>query len=147
MNASIENFRKYFGLSEVVSPAVAKKRGDKAWAIFDTRLLDVMVWVRDGIGKPITINHGTSVQRGYRENICDEVKRKHTDKGILYVSAHTLGKGFDFDVKGMKAEEVREWIRKHINECPWPIRLEKKVSWCHIDTMNVGDLMLEEFDA
>lgn len=146
MNTSIENFRRYFTLKEVVSPAVEKKRGEKAWAIFDTRLLDVMVWVREGIGRPITINHGTSVQRGFRENIC-QIVSDNTKKGILYVSAHPLGKGFDFDVKGMTAEEVRNWIRQHINECPWPIRLEKKVSWVHIDTMNVCDTMLEEFDA
>lgn len=146
MNTSIENFKKYFGLSEVVSPAVIKKRGDKAWAIFDTRLLDVMVWVREGIGKPITINYGTSIQRGFRENTCPMVA-DYTKKGTMYVSAHVLGKGFDFDVKGMKAEEVRNWIRKHIDDCPWPIRLEKAASWVHIDTMNVGDIKLEEFNA
>lgn len=145
MNTSIENFRRYFTLKEVVSPTVIEKRKEKAWAVFDIRLLDVMVWVREGIGKPITINHGTSVQRGFRENICQIVKDK-TAQGILYVSGHPLGKAFDFDVKGMKAEDVRKWIREHIDECPWPIRLEKKVSWVHIDVMNIGEKKLEEFD-
>lgn len=146
MDNSIEKFRQYFQLSEVVSPAVAKKRGDKAWAIFDTRLLDVMVWIRESIGRPITINHGTSVQRGFRENTCKIVADK-TKKGLLYISAHPLGKGFDFDVKDASAEEVRMWIRKHIDECPWPIRLERGTTWVHLDTMNTGNNKLEEFDA
>jgi hypothetical protein len=50
------------------------------------------------------------------------------------MSAHTLGKAVDFHVNDMSAEEVRQLIKKNINEFEYPIRLEEAVNWCHVDT-------------
>ena len=37
-------------------------------------------------------------------------------------------------VIGMTAEEVRQWIIDHADELPYPARLERDVSWIHMDT-------------
>ena len=139
----LENVQKYFNIKEFVDGATFKRHGNRAWQFMDMRLLHTMFIIREAIGKPITINVGTSQQRGLRTNICRIVKKK-TLEGKLYLSAHTMGKAVDFDVKGMKAEEVRDWIIEHQSILPYNIRLEHKmfndkankkipISWVHLD--------------
>lgn len=53
----------------------------------------------------------------------------------LYVSPHMLAAGFDFDVEGMTAKEVRDWLDSNKNELPYPIRLEQDVNWVHLDVL------------
>jgi hypothetical protein len=55
------------------------------------------------------------------------------------MSAHLSGKGVDFDVQGLVAEEVREWIIKYKTLWPYPIRLENGVSWVHLDVYDAGE--------
>jgi len=146
MREILEHFKKYFALTEVVSVAVANRYGEQAWSFFDPRLLEVLIWVRESIGRPMTINTKTMQQRGYRENTCQLVADK-TKKGALYCTAHGRGQGVDFDVKGLTAEQVRQAIRQHIDECPHPIRLEAGVTWVHLDVCNITDKKLVEFKA
>lgn len=138
----------YFKLTELVSKAVADKYGEQAWSFFDSRLFDVLVWIRNGIDMPMVINTASQQQRGLRENTCPLVSEK-TSKGQIYLSAHALGKGVDFNVSGnmLTAEQVRDWIRQHIDECPHPIRLERDVNWVHVDVMNRSGNKLIEFKA
>jgi hypothetical protein len=44
----------------------------------------------------------------------------------------------DFDVTGMKAEEVRKWIKDNQIFLPYPIRLEEDVNWVHLDVRSDG---------
>lgn len=138
----------YFKLTELVSRSVADKYKEQAWSFFDPRLFDVLVWIREGIGLPLVVNTATQQQRGLRENTCQMVADK-TKKGQIYLSAHVLGKGVDFNVAGnkMTADGVRKWIRAHANECPWPIRLERDVNWVHVDVMNTSEQKVVEFKA
>ncbi|WP_294141560.1 hypothetical protein [uncultured Sanguibacteroides sp.] len=75
---------------------------------------------------------GSSSQRGLRCNICKLVKDK-TERGEIYLSAHCNGAGVDFEVKGMTAEEVRTKIAANMCLLPYPIRIERGVSWVHLD--------------
>lgn len=129
-----------FELYELVSKEVYDKYGQRAWGFLDKNALEVIQWIREGIGKSMTINNwkygGSFSQRGFRENTCEMVK-KYTLKGRTYCSTHMFGKGFDFNVKGMTANEVREWIIDNKEDCPHPIYLEDSKSaptWVHIDT-------------
>ena len=126
----------YFSIDELVCEHVYDKYGAKAWMFFDTELLIMLDTIRDRIGKPIFVNdwqiHGKYSQRGLRCNQCDIVKEK-AEAGILYMSAHCLGKAADFDVEGLLAEEVRQWIVKNKNIWPYHIRLEADVNWVHLD--------------
>ena len=128
--------KDYFDIRELVSPRVYEKEGENAWRFFDPRLLEVMLFIREALGKPISVNKwmfGKSyTQRGLRENTSEIVSAK-TKAGKLYLSAHVFGQALDFDVKGMSAEEVRDWISAHSDELPHPVRLENAVSWVHLD--------------
>lgn len=140
---------KYFNLKELVSKAVYDKYGEFAWNVFDPRILDVAVWLREGLGIPLVCNTKTLQQRGFRENTCQIVADK-TKARQMYLSPHPLGKGLDFSSGQMSARDIRKWIRANIDSCPWPIRLESDKSaptWVHIDVMNDTDKKLIEFSV
>ncbi len=136
-----KEIKEFFKIEELVSKQVHKKYGEAAWKFMCPRLLHTMLVIRKEIDKSITVNNwhrgGSSQQRGLRENTCDMVSKK-TKSNRLYLSAHTLGKALDFDVKGMTAVEVRDWIEENQDILPYKIRLEnnmkgKPISWVHID--------------
>ena len=70
-------------------------------------------------------------QRGLRCNLCPIVSNKQS----LYLSAHILGKAGDFTVRGLTAKEARNKIIQNAYLLPYPIRMEKNVTWLHIDTL------------
>ena len=59
----------------------------------------------------------------------------HCVQQPLYLSAHILDKAGDFTVRGLTAEEVRNKIIQNAHLLPYPIRMEKNVTWLHIDTL------------
>ena len=130
-----------FQLHELVCKHVLKKYGERAWMFIDQRAIDVLHWLREGIGRPIQINTygfgGTDTQSGLRCNLCKLVQNK-TKAQNPYLSAHVLGKAWDLSVKDMTADEVRSLIVEHIASCPHPIRLELEVAWVHIDVYDTG---------
>ena len=132
---------KNFELHELVSKQVLEKYGETAWQFFDPRLLKTLDWLRERLGKRITVNNwhwkGRFSQRGFRCNL-DPLPLKFTSKGVIYCSPHFCGQGADFDVEGMSSGEVRLWIVEHQDELPYPIRLEGKVNWVHLDVRDTG---------
>lgn len=138
------NVKRYFGIKELVCPHVYERWGEKAWQFLDDKLLENLLFIRKGIGKPIVVNNwangGEYSQRGLRCNCCILVREK-TDLRKVYLSQHIFGKAVDFHVVGMDAEEVRRWIKVHASELPYACRLEEGVgvSWVHLDTMNNSD--------
>jgi hypothetical protein len=126
--------KDYFALNELVCPDVLHAYGETAWMFFDSRILITLESIRQRLNRPIHVNNwhdgGQFTQRGFRCNLCDLVKNA---KGI-YVSAHCTGQAVDFDVDGMVAEEIRQYLIKNKTLWPYPIRLEKNVSWVHLDT-------------
>jgi len=137
----IEGIKDYFDIRELVDKETFKAHGQKAWQFIDIRLLHTILIIRDELDLPITANDwlwgGRFSQRGLRTNICNIVKNK-TDKNKLYLSAHCLGKALDFDVKGMEAYEVRNWILENEYLFPYKIRLENlkdgtSINWVHLD--------------
>lgn len=129
----------YFTLDELVCPHVHNRFGEIAWGFFDSKLLITIDRIRELLNKPIFVNNwkdGPTVffdERGFRCIQCDLVK-KAIIENRLYVSPHMTGQGVDFDVQGLMAEEVRQWILKNKTLLPYPIRLENNVSWVHLDT-------------
>ena len=143
----INDLKKYFNIHELVSPKVYNKMGSGAWCLFDTDALETLLFIRENLGKSITINNwfwgGKFKQRGFRENTSSIVSKK-TEKDVVYLSGHVIGKAFDFDVKGMEAEEVRDWLKEKASELPCKIRLEHKkngepINWVHLDTKHYPD--------
>jgi hypothetical protein len=159
----LNGIKEYFDVRELVDKKTFTKYGQKSWQFLDLRMLHCILIIREEIykgkkvqgmdtGLPITANTwlwgGDLDERGLRTNICDTVKGKTDDK-TLYLSAHVQGKALDFDVKGMTAIEVREWIVDNHRLFPYKLRLEDKkkdrdknsktygqmipISWVHLD--------------
>lgn len=131
----------YFDLQELVCPEVFHKYGQVAWTFFDAKLFAVILSLRQRLNKPIYVNNwqinGSHTQSGFRCIQCEIVKQAIAENR-LYVSAHMTGQALDFSVEGLIAQEVRDYIIKNKNIWPYPIRLEDKVSWVHLDTRNDG---------
>ena len=84
---------EHFGIKELVSPIVYDKWGEQAWMFFSADTLKDLDLIRETYGHPIIINNWNTglKQCGLRSNMDELVKSKKT----LYLSAHTMGKGFD----------------------------------------------------
>lgn len=137
----MNNIKEYFCIEELVDKEVYNKYGDAAWKFIDEMLIECILVVREELGKPMTINNwkwgGQFSQRGLRHNMSPMVQKKTR----MYLSAHMFGKAVDFDVEGMTAVEVREWIVANADKFPCKIRLErnmggKPISWVHLDIMS-----------
>lgn len=132
---------KYFGIKELVCPHVYELWGESAWQFLDKRLLENLDWVRENLGKPIVVNNwaqgGQYSQRGLRCCACVLVR----EKAFLekpYLSDHVLARGVDFNVVGMTAQEVRDWLECHKEELPHNVRIEKDVNWVHLGIAYFG---------
>ena len=124
--------KTYFDLDELVCPHVYSKWGEKAWQFLDTDYLHCLLIVRrDILQKPMYCNGKGKTERGLRCNRCSIVRGKSGP----YLSAHVLGKAGDFTVVGMSAEDARKAIKANASKLPCNIRLEKGVTWVHMDTL------------
>lgn len=106
----------------------------------DPRILAVTQSIRDWLGKPMSINtwyrHGDRNHSGLR--LPDS---PYWSAG----SAHSYGMAIDA-VGDWDAEDVREAIRSGELLLPAPVRLERDVTWLHIDVMNPTNEPVLEFD-
>lgn len=126
----IKQLSEFFSIKELVCSHVYNKYGNSSWDFLDTKFLHTLLIIRrDILSAPMICNNGSQTQRGLRCNMCNLVKQKTN----LYLSAHILGKAGDFTVVGMTAEEARNRIKSHAHLLPYCVRLERGVSWLHID--------------
>ena len=137
----IKELKKYFKIQELVGRVTYRVHKNRAWKFFSTEALHMLLILRENIDAPITINTwhkgGNFSQRGLRTNV-QNIFSQLFKSGKLYLSGHVLGEAFDLDVKGMSANQVREWIVYNQRLFPFKIRLEHKkngkdISWVHID--------------
>lgn len=135
--------KNYFCIEELVSKKVFDKHGQRAWKFICPRLLYTLLVIREELDRPMTINNwkwgGKFSQRGLRSNL-GYIFYSMFKKRRLYLSGHVLGKAVDFDVEGMTAIEVRQWLNGFHDKLPYKIRLEnlmrgKPISWVHIDML------------
>lgn len=140
----IEQLRVNFKIQELVGKRTYYDHGSRAFKFFDIKLLETLLFIRKELCLRITINNwhigGSFTQRGLRTNI-QSICLNKTLANKLYLSGHPLGKSIDFDVEGMTAIEVREWLINKADELPHKIRLEnllngKPITWCHLDVIN-----------
>lgn len=141
----IQKLSQFFDIEELVCPHTFKKWGEKSWQFLDTEYLHTLLILRtEVLNAPMWCNGNGMTQRGLRCNVCELVKNKPYN----YLSAHVLGKGGDFTITGMTAEQARNLIRSNLDKFPYPIRLEKSVSWLHIDALDTrSGIKLVEFDG
>lgn len=135
----IRELKNYFNIRELACSHTYASYGASAWQFFDTKILHTLLVIRRDILKtPMVINYGGSYQRGFRCNLCQLVKDK-TLTGRLYITAHGLGKAFDASMKTMTGEQARQKIKANQHLLPYPIRMEKGVSWLHVDVRDTHE--------
>ena len=140
----IKELSAYFKIYELVDKNVYEKFGEEAWQFFDVQFLETILVLRKQIIKqPMTCNNwksgGTFTQRGLRENIAPMVWSK-TNAGVMYLSAHCLGKGADFSSTKFTADIMRWLVKEYQNLLPYKVRIEGAKSaptWLHIDVMTL----------
>lgn len=136
----------YFGIKELVSPVVYNKWGEQAWMFFSEFTLKGLDLIRETYNSPIIINNwavgGNLKQCGLRSNIDDLVLEK-TKKGSLYLSAHTMGKGFDLhDKYGHNKRLWQHCYNLELSKKAGPFtRIENITltpSWVHVDELQTN---------
>lgn len=149
----IKELKKFFDIRELVCPHCYAEHGERSWQFLATELLHTLLVLRVDVFKTsMTVNNyhyakTTPIydERGLRCNLCSLVIAK-TKKKICYLSAHVNAAGIDFDVKGLTAEQARKIIKANKHLLPYPVRLEKFVSWVHLDIYDYcNDETVNEF--
>lgn len=116
-------------------------KGD-IWFLFNQRALIALDGIRNYFGKPVTVNNwdyphtGKTFQyRGYRP---------HESPDWSQYSQHCLGNGFDCDIEGIPADDVRkEIINNKDNVYFYLITcLEIDIPWVHFDCRNIENRIL-----
>ena len=136
---TLSKLKKNVTVSELACQHVVNRYSEnQIWSFFDPRLLAVLEVLRNEIIKaPIVVNTSTLRQRGLRCNCCQLVADK-TKANKVYMSSHCSGKGIDFSMSTMSAEQIRQLIDRNKDKLPYPVRIEKDVNWVHIDVMTTG---------
>jgi len=129
---------KYFQIYELIDPITFHKWGEQAWMFFNPHILFSLDQIREYYGKPITVNtwfHGGEFSmRGLRPPT--------SNIGATY-GQHRFGNAFDYDVKGLSAEQVRQDIIEHKDDLfKYVTCLEANVNWVHMDCRNIENRIM-----
>lgn len=122
----------YFCIEEIVPKDVFLARGQKSIELFQPRAILSLIEVRILANAGITINNwkwnGLFQYRGWRPI------NYYTEKAISY-SQHVLFNAFDYDVKGVTAEDFRKYLItwKKEGKLQYLTGIEAGVSWVHND--------------
>ena len=151
---------KHFDIKELVSPAVYRKFGEFAWAIFDPEILKELDFIRDEWEKYLKAQGGTNIdpaiiindwssggqyrESGYRCNVDSIVVAKKSP----YLSGHGLAKGFDLKPKNKQYKEFYNFMANLISSGKLKKfkRLEnisETPTWTHADCLQTKNDGLE----
>ena len=130
----IQQVKNHFDIKELVCPHVYQVFGELAWGFFREDYLETILFLRRHFGVKMYCNYAGMTQRGVRCNMCDLVRTKIRP----YLSGHVLWCAGDWTFEGYEAEQMRQEIKKIAHLLPYPIRLERSVTWVHIDTLAYG---------
>lgn len=128
---------KYFKIQELVSKETYNARGERAWQLIDPYLIMTIDKLKEVFPKgTITINNW--LWGGDRN---ESGLRVHGMKHYSPYSMHSFGKAIDAIFSHYKTEEVRQHIIDNPKEFPYIKGIELGVSWLHIDTRNLDEVL------
>lgn len=135
---------KYFKGKELVSPEVYKIYGEEAIKFIAKDILIFLDLLREDLGVPILVNRPSVgiTQRGLRTTI-DSIVKDKVKNNKLYLSAHLLGRGVDFEVPSMDMKKVYERIINNPRRYSMITRIEDPnvtlaKGYIHVDNMETG---------
>lgn len=120
----------HFDLREFVPKDIWDQYGKNSTWFIDWAIVEGAEWLRELFGKPIIINNwhtgGTFQNRGFRH--------PHTTAGAR-LSQHKFGRAIDFNVVGVKPDEVYDALIKEKGMIQWTAIEDKAFTptWTHID--------------
>jgi len=125
---------------QVLPEHIYKKEGVAGLRHMDERIIITIDVLRRELNRPITINNwswgGNRNASGYRDIIYYGTHESYANS----TSQHKSGRGLDFLVSGMTAQEVRLYILENKDKFPYikflevgPLSNGQTMSWCHID--------------
>lgn len=130
----MSNYRpKYFKLYELLPPDLYRDEY-QGWMLFDEKLLITLDVIREIIGECLICN--TWFQDGNRR--ASGYRLPESAVGAKF-SQHKQGKAADLLCAKYTAEQMRKMIADNADRLPYPIRIERGVSWLHIDTKGGKD--------
>lgn len=121
---------RHFKVEELFDKETVQIYGADAWLFIPDESVMMVDGVRDFFGAPVTVNNwlwgGNFQYRGYRPLTC-KIGAKN--------SYHRKCRAFDFDVKGLTAQDARNAIlsNKDDERLSFITRMEADVNWVHID--------------
>ena len=142
----------YFGIKELVSPIVYQQFGERAWMLFDKATLEDADTIRETWGYSLIINDwqwgGNLKQCGLRSNL-DQIPKDKTRREQLYLSAHCMGRAFDFHDKLGRNKKLFEHIYSLIlsGKLKTFRRLENWSAtssgggWVHVDSFQANNII------
>lgn len=135
---------KYFKGKELVSPEVYKIYGENVIKFISKDILMFLDLLREDLGVPILVNRPSVgiTQRGLRTTI-DSIVKDKVKNNKLYLSAHVLGRGVDFEVPSMDMKKVYERIINNPRRYSMITRIEDPnvtlaKGYIHVDNMETG---------
>ena len=129
---------KHFTVEEFVNPEAFKEHGDDSIDLIDHKLIDIAEFIRNDLGKPVTINNWHTGGQYHESGLRDANTKTGSKK-----SAHKLGKAIDVKVAGMGGSEWYAYVIKN-SKALYNLglrRIEDKklaTTWCHMDTKEHG---------
>lgn len=99
-----------FYLDEFIDPSTYAARGDKSIVLMDHRIIIFAQWLRETLGKPITINNWATGGQ-YRES---GLRVFNTTTGAKW-SQHKFGRAIDIKCAGATPKQVLSVIKEYEN--------------------------------
>ena len=129
---------KHFSVKELVTPDIYEARGEKALELIDVRIVMILDHLREALDKPITVNSWSWGGHYSQSGLRDVEHYGTAEKYFNSFSQHKYGRGVDFRVEDMTADEVRQYIYDHKDEgaLKYVTFVEEDVSWVHVDVRN-----------
>lgn len=134
---------KHFKLTELLPKEVYIDE-NHGCDLMDDSIIDVIDWLKGLVGNSVRliINNwnigGARNNCGYRTADCTVGAPN---------SRHKKGLAVDIISPDMTAEELRDLVELNKDTLPWPVRIEKNVTWLHIDTDNTTDEKIYYFNG
>lgn len=132
MNYEVGYYPKYFKIHELVPPNIYKRYKERAIMFLDSRIVYMADLLREELDVPCTINNYY-----WEGNYSNSGLRDFTSRIGSKYSQHKFGRALDLKFKNIKAETVRQHILTNQDKYKFITRMEKNVSWVHIDNANV----------
>jgi len=140
---------EHFCIQEYVPPHIFFTRGERAWELIDSRLIETNDALRERFG-PMIINtwHSPTLIRafGLREwsglRIASYYKTENGTGHDMYrrydqsLSQHKYGRASDSLFRDVTGQEVREYVLANPFEFPHLTALEDRTTWFHGDVRN-----------